>query len=97
MGGFLGDIAKPLNKFVMPLAPNFMPRPQTSSERGAEKQRMLVAQEKQKRQTLAAEERRLDSERQYRAPENVRQRATVAQQESGLSGKRSKASDYLGY
>lgn len=93
MGGFMGDIAKPVGK-MLTFGHDVIPRPETSSERTAIKQKFMREEAERKRQVLAAEARKREAMINYKLPSNVRQRAEVAAMEAGESGRR--ASQFLG-
>lgn len=93
MGGFLGDIAKPIGQ-MLTFGQDVLPRPDTSAELTAAKHKAIAEEQEKRRQVLAAEARKKEAERVYATPENVRQRATVAQHLSGERGRR--ASEFLG-
>jgi hypothetical protein len=99
MGGFLGDLAKPLLKSTgigaIP-AVNKALRPATSHERTLEKQSVAEEENRQKLQLLSQQQRIQESERRYWLPENIRRRAGVANQEAEAGKARQTASQYLG-
>lgn len=98
MGGFLGDVMKPMlmSTGIGAIGPvNRAMRPATSSERTAEKHKLLTEEQEQQRQVLAAQARKKEAERRYALPDSVRQRAGAAQARAGESGKRP-ASEFLG-
>ena len=95
MGGFFGDLAKPvLDK--MPLFGKMLPRPQSSSERTQEKHKLLLEEQKQQQLLSEQQQRVQENERQYWLPENIRRRAGVANQEAEAGKARQTASQYLG-
>ena len=98
MGGFMGDIAKPL---LMTTGIGAIPqvnkalRPATSAERTAMKHAELRKTAEAERQRLAEEARLREAEKNYRLPSNVRQRALYAASQVDEAGRR-KPSEFLG-